>query len=126
MAGVYFDDSLHGTAGFIGRPGALTTFSVPGSSQTFPRSLNDQGVVVGQYYDSRNIEHGFVYNPDGKFTTVDAPGSAGTALSGINNAGQIVGEGFGYGGFGGFLYSSGTFSSFFGGSPLSPALSHHF
>lgn len=57
------------------------------------RTINNSGVVAGQYFDSNNLVHGFVRSADGTFTEFDPPGWAGdTEISQINNKGDIVGE----------------------------------
>jgi hypothetical protein len=74
---------------FIREPKAAT-----GRDQgTQIRSINNSGVVAGQYFDSNNLVHGFVRSADGKFTEFDPPGWAGdTEVSQINNNGDIVGD----------------------------------
>ena len=69
-----------------------TLLNVPGAISTFPLAINDAGVIVGSYISAvDNLEHGFIYRPDGTFQTLDNPASPNTALVGINNHGQIVG-----------------------------------
>ena len=53
--------------------------------------LNDFGVITGSYFDSSNVQHGFLRTPDGKFETVDPDGSQGTQPESINDVGIIVG-----------------------------------
>ncbi len=76
--------------GFLDDHGTYTTIDVPGALFTQPRSINDFGVVVGDYVDSAG-SHGFIYD-HGSFTTIDAPGGANTNLQSINDFGQIVGN----------------------------------
>ena len=52
--------------------------------------INDAGQIVGDYRDSSDGIHGFLYS-GGAFTTIDVPGAQHLA-SGINDAGQIVGS----------------------------------
>jgi probable HAF family extracellular repeat protein len=66
-----------------------TPISVPGSSSTEARALNNAGQIVGAYTNSTGT-HGFLYS-NGTYTTLDAPGGTATNLLGINNGGQIVG-----------------------------------
>jgi len=51
-----------------------TAISVPGSVATVPVTVNDQGVVVGSYYDGvvGEVSHGFI-EWGGKYITVDDP-----------------------------------------------------
>ena len=68
---------------------------------TLASSINGSGAIVGYFYDSGYIAHGFVY--DGSLTTVDTGAfitlndpnaSGGTSAAGINNAGDVVGHYF--------------------------------
>ena len=97
------------THGLVRAPdGRITTFDVPfagtNGSQgqgTFAEAINDAGYVTGQYYDSSNVQHGFVRGRDGEFTYFDTP-DAGTAAGSyegtiplaINLAGVITGAYF--------------------------------
>ncbi len=73
--------------------GAFTTIDVPGSTFTEPLGNNSRGDIVGFYYDSSFIIHGFLLS-NGSFTTIDAPGGqtfTSTFLSDISQQGDIVG-----------------------------------
>ena len=49
------------------------------SGGTFPRSINANGAIIGNYIDANNVSQGFLRSPAGdKFVTFAAPG-AGTA-----------------------------------------------
>ena len=57
--------------------------------------VNDSGVIVGYYYTSGLVGHGFLYE-DSNYTILNDPsagagGYEGTYAEGINNAGEIVG-----------------------------------
>jgi len=56
-------------------------------------SINDYGVVVGDYIDAAGIFHSYVYDC-GQFKKFDVPfaGATGTYSPAINNAGEIVGS----------------------------------
>lgn len=62
----------------------------PGAIRTKALGLNDQGEVVGAYFDSSGVFHGYLLR-QGNFTTVDPPNSTRTEATGINNAGIISG-----------------------------------
>ena len=66
---------------------------MPGSYGTVANGLNALGQIVGGYFDSSGIEHGFLYY-NGKFTTLNDPLATGTYdfAEGINDHGQIVGS----------------------------------
>ncbi len=86
-------------------------FSYPGSVNTFARSINDPGAVVGFYQGSNHKNHGYLYQ-NSTFTALDFPGSIETSCHGINDAGAIVGS---YknslGNSHGFLFSGGLWTS---------------
>jgi hypothetical protein len=46
---------------------------------------------VGDYLDSTDTAHGFLYS-GGSYTTIDPPGRTGISIAGINDIGQIVGS----------------------------------
>jgi probable HAF family extracellular repeat protein len=83
-----------GSQGFLYDHDTYTTILYPGSSLTWPFSINDNGVIVG-IYQASGQQHGFIYS-NGVYISFDYPGSASTLLAGINNAGELVG---------GFCYS---------------------
>ncbi len=63
----------------------ITTFDVPASdgNGTLALAVNLKGTIVGNYYDSNFVSHGFLRAPNDTFTTFDAPG-AGTVPSDFN------------------------------------------
>ena len=90
--------------GFLRTPdGHFISFDAPGAGLganlnqgTVAYSINDLGVIAGQFEDPNNIFHGFVRYPDGYFITFDAPGAGtganqGTIAEGINSAGTVAG-----------------------------------
>jgi probable HAF family extracellular repeat protein len=100
----YFTDASVVPHGFIRtRDGHLTTFDAPGAGLgpnldegTVPYSINDFGVIAGQFQDSQFIYHGFIRYPDGAFTTFEVEGAAalagaGTQALSINNWGGTAG-----------------------------------
>ena len=68
--------------------GSYTTFRV--ALQTFARSINDAGDIVG-HGQSADAIFGFLRTSDGGYTRLDVPGATATYALGINNAGEIVG-----------------------------------
>jgi uncharacterized membrane protein len=54
-------------------------------------ALNNKGVVVGTFYDSKYNEHGFVYQSR-HLNIYDRPGFRDTSFTGINDNGIIVGS----------------------------------
>jgi hypothetical protein len=80
--------------GFLLRNGKLTILSFPGATQaTIPTSINDEGVVVGNYFiASVDTEPAFIWK-DGVFSNIN-PGGAEPPLIGvtkISNSGVVVG-----------------------------------
>ena len=59
-------------------------------------SINNLGVIAGQYQDSDYVFHGFLRYPDGSFTTYDVPGAGTGAFQGtygvcLNLVGETAG-----------------------------------
>ena len=88
---------------------------VPGATQTFGRSVNPQGDMVGFYTVPPGV-HGFLRTPDGAIITIDVPGATQTQALGNNSRQETVGA---YrrpedppGQFHAFLLHSGQFISF--------------
>ena len=93
-----------------GQP-TFTQIDVPGASFTAANSINDQGDIVGPYFDGDGNGHGFLLS-NGAFTTIDVPGAIFTIATSINIQGQIVGLYFDSDGNGhGYLLSNGGFTS---------------
>jgi|GEM_PF-962811 len=98
-----YGDANNVTHGFLLSNGQYTTFddpvagTAPGQG-TNAFSLNDQGQVVGFYWDTTPNpvfggfnEHGFLLS-HGQYTTLDEPNAVGTTqATAINEPGQIVG-----------------------------------
>ncbi|MBD5657141.1 MAG: hypothetical protein IAI50_18475 [Candidatus Eremiobacteraeota bacterium] len=86
----YFTDSKVVPHSFIrNRQGDFYVFDAPGAGLgpylyegTYAASINDRGVVAGQFEDAHLRFHGFIRYPNGTFATVDAPGAGGKANQG--------------------------------------------
>ena len=105
--GAYYDSAgvLHG---WVRNPfnGEIKTVDVPGASTTSGLvpcagtyaagsavyGINDAGEMAGHFWDTSNIEHGFVLLPNGKFKQIDVPGATLTAGGAVNNLGQVAGH----------------------------------
>lgn len=75
------------------RAGAVTRFDVPGAFDTFPRKINDLGVVVGFYTASQlGAVQGFLRRKDGSISTFAVPGSQQSFPSDINARGDVIGD----------------------------------
>jgi probable HAF family extracellular repeat protein len=81
------------------------------TSGTIAFGINASGQIVGYYFGSGGISHGFLYS-NGTYTTLDDPLAAnGTYALGINSFGQIVGYYFDANNFEhGFLLSGGVYA----------------
>jgi hypothetical protein len=79
----------------------ITTFDAPGAGTgpgqgTFAFVVSSAGVIVGEYSDAHNVNHGFVRSRHGTFTTFEVPGSGtgsgqGTGAFSANPRGEITG-----------------------------------
>jgi len=99
IAGSYTDASNVNHA-FVRTPdGRFTTFQAPGADTTpnsfngtGATSINEEGTVVGYYYDATGTSHGFLRRHDGTFVTFDVPGAVnGTVPNFISPEGDIIG-----------------------------------
>jgi len=109
----FFTDANVVPHGFLRSPeGKFTVFDAPGSGQgyfldqgTVPYSINDAGVITGQFEDSSQSFHGFIRYRDGSFITFDVPNAVGTVPWDINLEGTTAGIYFDANGFHGFVRS---------------------
>jgi probable HAF family extracellular repeat protein len=90
VAGYY--STAGGNLGFVYNPTTqnFTTLTGPaGASDIRAFGINDNGAVVGDYRDSSNNTHGFLYS-NGTYQTINGPGAQfGTTVTGINDSGQL-------------------------------------
>ena len=86
--------------------------------QTYPRAINDNGMVVGYYFGGpTGGTHGFLFHK-WQWATLDYPNGVGTNLLGISNSGVIVGIDVKP-----FIYANGTFKYIAVPSALSTTVS---
>ncbi len=52
---------------------AWRVFDPPGSITTYATAINAHGLIVGRYYDSNIVRHGFLRTVDGTITPFDEP-----------------------------------------------------
>ncbi|MBZ5598269.1 MAG: hypothetical protein LAN83_08100 [Acidobacteriia bacterium] len=76
--------------GFLFMAGAYRTLSF-GFQGTYAAGINNNGDVVGAYWDVCCDLHGYLLQRPFALTTFDYPGADRTEAEGINEAGQIVG-----------------------------------
>jgi hypothetical protein len=107
----FFTDANIVPHGFIRYPdGKFTVLDAPGAGLgkdldegTVPYSINDAGVVTGQFADSSLVFHGFIRYRDGSFKVFDVPNAAGTVPWDINLEGTTAGIFFDSNGQHGFV-----------------------
>src|SRR4051794_3939447 len=64
----------------------IVTFDPQGSIGTYPWASNNDGTIVGFWYDSvEQVTKGFIRAPDGTITSFDHADSKGTAAYGLNS-----------------------------------------
>jgi uncharacterized membrane protein len=94
IAGIYYDSNFNlPGAAFVRDPlGNITSFNVPGATDTGAQGINSNGAITGSYVDA-NGGHGFVRDPLGNFATFDVNASAlATVPRAINAAGAVTGR----------------------------------
>jgi probable HAF family extracellular repeat protein len=104
-ASATFVESMNATGAAVGWTTSSSTtsflfdsdfhfFVFPESTDTSALGLNNDGVVVGVYYTSDNVPHGFALH-NGTFDSVDGPaGSEYGFLTDVNDYGLLVGRYF--------------------------------
>ena len=111
----FTDSSFDGGEGWTWNGAAYTFFTAPGSDAahggTATYSVNDAAQIVGYYFDSTGVKHGFL-KTGANYLTLDEAGASETTAYGINNQGIVVGEYVAGGVEHGFLWNSGTFTPF--------------
>jgi hypothetical protein len=86
-------DGSGGQQGFVRTPGGtFTPLEVPGSTNTQPVSINNEGVITGSYTAANGIIHGFVRDASGGLTSFDVPNSNSTSPASINLGGIVTGQ----------------------------------
>jgi len=75
---------------------SVVQFDAPGAGQgqnqgTIGEYIGPDGSIVGTYYDSNSVAHGYLRNPSESFTTFDPARSTATFPEGINDSQVIVG-----------------------------------
>jgi uncharacterized membrane protein len=68
----------------------FVSVDIPGATQTFGRSINAQGDIVG-FYTVPPTTRGFLRTLDGAISTIDAPGAIQTQALGNNSLHEIAG-----------------------------------
>ena len=98
LFGISNNGSLAGAAnpsgsveGFVQIGSTVFTFYGAGTDNTYAYAVNDAGTAVGQYFDSSNLSHGFVWTQASGPLEVAYPGAAQTSCTGVNDFGTIVG-----------------------------------
>jgi hypothetical protein len=100
----YYTDTYIVPHGFVRTPdGHMISFDAPGAGLgagldqgTVAYSVNELGVIAGQFEDANDVFHGFVRLPEGYFSAFDAPGAGtgayqGTLAFSINPEGATAG-----------------------------------
>src|SRR5258708_322796 len=91
---------------------SVSTIDVPGATDTFARSINNSGEIVGYFLGASGLPQGFLLSR-GTFTPLNVPGAEATVAEYINDSGQVIGlfehnDGIDHG----FLFSAGSFTTF--------------
>jgi len=80
--------------GFYRSPsGAMSAISFPAAKSTIASSINDFGIVGGNYVDTANHSHGYVFiHPFNEYFSFDIPGATATNVASVTNSLQIWGN----------------------------------
>ncbi len=94
----------------------LAPNSILGTNWSEAFKINDQGDVVGYFFDDEDFPHGFLLSKKGVLTQLNVPGAGDTGAWGINEFGTVVGFSDDYDTYGnwiaehGFVWRKGSFS----------------
>jgi hypothetical protein len=75
--------------GFSWAKGKFTAVNFPKGTGTQPTGINDKGEIVGLYFDSAGVQHGFS-KIGTVYKKIDVAGHTSAAAWGVNNTGQIT------------------------------------
>jgi hypothetical protein len=93
FSGSFVDDADGVQKGFVSVGGTVTSFAVPGATNTLAYQINDSNEATGYYVDSGGITHGYQRDSAGNLTfPIDPAGSTGTILFGNNDSNWVVGR----------------------------------
>jgi uncharacterized membrane protein len=106
----------------IAQQPTIITFNAPGAVDygTYAWCINTQGAIVGYYFDTSFVAHGYLRAPDGRITAFEVLGADttdayyGTYAFSLNTEGAIAGENWDANqvGYGFVLAPDGRFSTF--------------
>ncbi len=97
--------------GFLYDNGTYQTIDYPNSIFTEALGINNNGEIVGVYWDQSGGIHGFMLI-NGTFSTFDFPGAKSTDLHAVNSQGWVVGNyGMPDGSAGSFLWDGASFTN---------------
>ena len=81
------------------------------SAEYAPTSINDEGVIVGDYFILLRTEPGFMLK-DGVFSNIDPPGNDGFVnVNRVSNSGAVVGSYETADATQGFAFKNGTYTN---------------
>jgi hypothetical protein len=91
--------------------GSFVTLDFPGATTTVPSGINDNGMIVGGWWNPRSFVGGGFVHYNGKWLSVEYPGklSETTQLFGISDAGVMIGTNTEDDPPTAFLYENGVF-----------------
>ena len=88
---VYLEDGSDSVAFVRRADGTFRFLSFPSGAFPYTTGINDNGDVVGVYYDQDFIGHGFIADEKG-IHSIDIPGATDVQALGINSSGVVVGN----------------------------------
>jgi uncharacterized membrane protein len=113
VVGVITSETAAPATGYLLHNGKLTVVSFPGATGgTQPTSINDEGVIVGNYFIfAQDSSHGFMWK-DGVFSNIDPPGNDGFVnVNRVSNSGAVVGSYETANATHGFAFKNGTYTT---------------
>jgi uncharacterized membrane protein len=83
-------DALSGGTVFI-YSSQITEFTIDGAATVQPTAISDVGEVVGTWFDSNGVSHGFTWTSQAGVTSFDGPQALMTYITAVNAPGTAVG-----------------------------------
>ena len=85
-----YKNSSHVIVGFISKGGPVANYAVTGAKESWVVGVGPHGEVIGNFIDSKNAYHGFVFFKD-TYNVIDYPRAAGTFLQYVSCTRSVAG-----------------------------------
>lgn len=91
IGGGYATAPVTAQIGFVRSGTQVSTINPPGSTGSYVTGISAAGTIVGTFWDSADVSHGFIYKA-GTYYQIDVPGGTRTSINAVNIRGSLVGD----------------------------------